>query len=146
PSQEVHVEPPVRTDLADDPKFSLALAREDRSLVVFDTRTGTRVESCRSCESGADAGVCPPPIDRPATGNLAVASRHEGARVIGARRNASNLLELVERDLSSDCDSPWTVLSSVPDSGSAVAWQPAMFGRKPGLLYSTGTDVRVYVP
>jgi hypothetical protein len=146
PSQEVHVEPPVRTDLADDPKFSLALAREDRSLVVFDTRTGTRVESCRGCESGADAGVCPPPIDRPATGNLAVASRHDGARVIGARRNASNLLELLERDLSTDCDSPWTVLSSVPDSGSAVAWQPAMFGRKPGLLYSTGTDVRVYVP
>jgi len=146
PVQEIHVEPPVRTDLADDPRFSLALAREDRSLVVFDTRTGTRMESCRSCESGTDAGVCPPPVDRPAPGNLAVASRHEGARVIGARRNASNLLELLERDLSADCDSPWTVLSTLPDSGSAVAWQPAMFGRKPGLLYSTGTDVRVYVP
>ena len=32
------------------------------------------------------------------------------------------------------------------DSSSAVAWQPAMFGRKPGLLYSTPSDVRVYVP
>jgi hypothetical protein len=146
PAQELHVEPPVRTDLADDPKFSLALARDDRSLVVFDTRTGTRIESCRSCESGADAGACPSSVDRPATGSLSVASRHDGARVIGARRNASNLLELLERDLSTDCDSPWTVLSTVPDSGSAVAWQPAMFGRKPGLLYSTGTDVRVYVP
>lgn len=146
PAQELHVEPPVRTDLADDPKFSLALARDDRSLVVFDTRTGTRVESCRSCESGADAGVCPTPVDRPAIGSLTVASRHDGARIIGARRNASNLLELLERDLSTDCDSPWTVLSTVPDSSAAVAWQPAMFGRKPGLLYSTATDVRVYVP
>ena len=75
-----------------------------------------------------------------------VASRHDGARVIGARRNASNLLELVERDLSTDCDSPWKVLATAPDSSSAVAWQAAMFGRKPGLLYSTESDVRVYVP
>jgi hypothetical protein len=75
-----------------------------------------------------------------------VASRHDGARVIGARRNASNLLELLERDLAGDCDSPWTVLATAPDSSSAVAWQPAMFGRKPGLIYSTPSDVRLYVP
>ena len=75
-----------------------------------------------------------------------VGSRHDGARVIGARRNANNLLELVERDLSTDCDSPWTVLATSADSSSAVAWQPAMFGRKPGLLFSTPSDVRVYVP
>ena len=146
PVQEIHVETPVRTDLADDPRFSLALPRADRSLVVFDTRTGTRVESCRSCESGADAGTCPSPVERSATGGLTVSSRHDGARVIGARRNASNLVELVERDLSADCDSPWTVLATAPDSTPAVAWQPAMFGRKPGLLFSTATDVRVYVP
>jgi len=146
PTQEIHVEPPVRTDLADDPRFSLALPRADRSLVVFDTRTGTRVESCRSCESGADGGVCPGASDRSATGGLTVASRHDGARVIGARLNASNLLELVERDLSTDCASPWTVLATAPDSSAAVAWQPAMFGRKPGLVYSTPSDVRLYVP
>ena len=146
PVQEIHVEPPVRTDLADDPRFSLALPRADRSLLVFDTRTGTRMESCRSCDSGADGGACPAPFDRSTTGGLMVASRHDGARVIGARRNASNLLELVERDLSTDCDSPWTVLATAPDSSSAVAWQAAMFGRKPGLLYSTASDVRVYVP
>ena len=146
PFEEIHVEPPVRTDVADEPRFSLALPRADRSLLAFDTRTGTRVESCRSCESGADAGVCPAPVDRTATGGLTVASRHDGARVLGARRNASNLLELLERDLSTACDSPWTVLATVPDSASAVAWEPAMFGRKPGLVYSTATDVRVYVP
>jgi len=146
PTQEIHVEPPVRTDLADDPRFSLALSRADRSLVVFDTRTGTRVESCRSCESGADGGVCPAPSDRSATGGLMVSSRHDGARVIGARLNASNLLELVERDLSTDCGSPWNVLATAPDSSVAVAWQPVMFGRKPGLIYSTPTDVRLYVP
>jgi hypothetical protein len=146
PLQELHVEPPVRTDLADDPRFSLALPRADRSLLVFDTRTGTRVESCRSCESAADGGVCPAPVERSATGGLTVASRHEGARVIGARRNASNLVELLERDLSTDCDSPWTVLATAAESSSAVAWQPAMFGRKPGILYSTAVDVRVYVP
>jgi hypothetical protein len=146
PVQEIHAELPVRTDLADDPRFSLALPRADRSLLVFDTRTGTRVESCRSCESGTDGGVCPAPVDRSATGGLTVASRHDGARVIGARRNANNLLELVERDLSTDCDSPWTVLATSADSSSAVAWQPAMFGRKPGLLFSTSSDVRVYVP
>ena len=145
-AQEMHVEPPVRTDLADDPRFSLALPRADRSLVVFDTRTGTRVETCRSCETGSDAGVCPSAIERTATGGLTVASRHDGARVIGARRNASNLLELLERDLATDCDSPWTVLATATDSSSAVAWQPAMFGRKPGLVYSTPSDVRVYVP
>jgi hypothetical protein len=146
PVQEIHVEPPVRTDLADDPRFSLALPRADRSLLVFDTRTGTRVESCQSCESGADGGACPAAFDRGTTGGLMVASRQDGARVIGARRNASNLLELVERDLSTDCDSPWKVLATAPDSSSAVAWQAAMFGRKPGLLYSTESDVRVYVP
>ena len=146
PVEDIHVEPPVRTDLADDPRFSLALARTDRSLLAFDTRTGTRVESCRSCESVSDAGICPPAVDRAATGGLTVAPRHEGARVLGARRNASNLVELLERDLSTACDSPWTVLATAPDSASAVAWQPAMFGRKPGLVYSTGTDVRVYVP
>ncbi len=146
PMAEIHVESPVRTDLADDPKFSLALPRADRSLLAFDTRTGTRVESCRSCESVADAGVCPAPVDRSATGELTVASRHDGGRVLGARRNASNLVELLERDLSSACDSPWAVLATAPDSASAVAWQPAMFGRKPGLVYSTATDVRVYVP
>ncbi len=146
PTQEVHVEPPVRTDLADDPRFSLALPRADRSLVAFDTRTGTRVESCRSCESDADGGVCPASSDRSATGGLTVASRHDGARVIGARLNASNLLELVERDLSTDCGSPWSVLATAPDSSAAVAWQPVMFGRKPGLIYSTPTDVRLYVP
>jgi len=144
--QEIHAEPPVRSDLADDPRFSMVLPRADRSLVVFDTRTGTRVESCRSCESGADAGTCPAPVDRSTTGGLTVSSRHDGARVIGARRNTGNLLELVERDLSSDCDSPWTVLATAPDSGLAVAWQPLMFGRKPGLLYSTASDIRVYVP
>ena len=146
PTQEIRVEPPVRTDLADDPRFSLALPRADRSLVVFDTRTGTRVESCRSCESGTDGGVCPAASDRSATGGLTVASRHDGARVIGARLNVSNLLELVERDLSTDCASPWTVLATAPDSSAAVAWQPAMFGRKPGLVYSTPSDVRLYVP
>ena len=146
PAQELHIEPPARTDLADDPRLSLALARVDRSLVVFDTRTGTRVESCQSCEAAADAGACPPPVDRPATGGLTVASRHDTGRIIGARRSTSNLLELLERDLSADCDSPWTVLATAPDSASAVAWQPAMFGRKPGLLYSTATDVRVFVP
>jgi len=146
PVQEIHAEPPVRSDLADDPHFSLALPRADRSLLVFDTRTGTRVESCRSCESGTDGGVCPAAVDRSATGSLTVASRHDGARVIGARRNANNLLELVERDLSNDCDSPWTVVATAADSGAAVAWQPAMFGRKPGLVYNTSADVRVYVP
>jgi len=146
PTEELHVEPPVRTDLADDPRFSLALPRADRSVVAFDTRTGTRIESCRSCESAPDAGVCPGPVDRTAPGGLTVASRHESARVLGARRNAGNLLELLERDLSTDCDSPWTVLATAPDSASAVAWQPAMFGRKPGLVYSTASDVRVYVP
>jgi len=146
PLQELHVEPPVRTDLGDDPRFSLALPPVDRSLLVFDTRTGTRVESCRSCELTTDGGVCPAPVERSATGGLTVASRHEGARVIGARRNASNLIELLERDLATDCDSPWTVLATAADSSSAVAWQPAMFGRRPGVLYSTAADVRVYVP
>ncbi|HUM13756.1 MAG TPA: hypothetical protein VLT82_22605 [Myxococcaceae bacterium] len=146
PVEEIRVDPPVRTDLADDPRFSLALPRADRSLLAFDTRTGTRVESCRSCESIADAGVCPATVERAATGGLTVASRHDGARVLGARRNASNLVELLERDLSTACDSPWTVLATAPDSASALAWQPAMFGRKPGLVYSTATDVRVYVP
>jgi hypothetical protein len=75
-----------------------------------------------------------------------VASRHEGGRVLGARRNANNLIELLERDLSTDCDSPWTVLATAPDSGSALSWQPVMFGRKPGLVFSTATDVRTYVP
>jgi hypothetical protein len=145
-AEEIHVEPPVRTDLADDPRFSLALSRTDRSLLVFDTRTGTRLETCRSCEASPDAGVCPPTIERTAVGGLTVGSRHDGARVIGARRNASNLLELLERDLATDCDSPWTVLATAPDSSAAVAWQPAMFGRKPGLVYSTANDVRVYVP
>lgn len=145
PAQELHLEPPVRSDLADDPRLSLALARADRSLVAFDTRTG-RIESCRSCESSADAGTCPAAVERTAPGGLTVASRHDGARVLGARRNASNLIELLERDLSADCDSPWTVLATAPDSSSAVAWQPAMFGRKPGLVYSTSSDVRVYVP
>lgn len=146
PTQELHVEPPIRTDLADDPRFSLALPRADRSLFAFDTRTGTRVESCRSCESGGDAGVCPAAVDRPAPGGLTVASRHDGARVLGARRSSSGLIELLERDLSTDCDSPWLVLATAPDSASAAAWQPAMFGRKPGLLYSTPSDIRVYVP
>jgi hypothetical protein len=146
PTQELHVEPGIRTDLADDPRFSLALPRADRSLVAFDTRTGTRIESCRACESAPDAGGCPAPVDRSAPGGLTVASRHDGARVLGARRNASNLIELLERDLGSDCNSPWTVLATAPDSASAFAWQPAMFGRKPGLVYSTPTDVRVYVP
>ncbi len=146
PAQELHVEPPVRSDLADDPRFSLALARADRSLVAFDTRTGTRIESCRSCESAADAGTCPVAMDRSAPGGLMVASRHEGGRVLGARRNANNLIELLERDLSTDCGSPWTVLATAPDSGSALSWQPVMFGRKPGLVFSTATDVRTYVP
>lgn len=146
PLAELHAEPPVRSDLADDPRFSLALTRADRSLVAFETRTGTRIESCRSCESAADAGTCPSPVDRSAPGGLTVASRHEGGRVLGARRNASNLVELLERDLSADCDSPWTVLATAPDSGSATAWQPVMFGRKPGLIYSTTGDVRTYVP
>ena len=99
PAQELHVETPVRSDLADEPRFSLALPRADRSLVAFDTRTGTRIESCRSCESGADAGTCPAAVDRTAPGGLTVSSRHDGARVLGARRNASNLVDLLERDL-----------------------------------------------
>jgi len=146
PAQEIHVEPPIRTDLADEPRFSLALTRADRSLVVFDTRTGTRVESCGRCESDLDAGPCPAAMDRAAPGGLTVASRHDGARVIGARRNASHLIELLERDLGSDCNSPWTVLATAPGSVSAVAWQPVMFGRQPGLVFSTPSDVRVYVP
>src|SRR5262249_18179697 len=81
PAQEIHVAPPVRTDLADDPRFSLALARAARSLVTFDTRTGTRVESCRGCDSDSDAGACPAPVDRVAPGGLTVASRHDAARV-----------------------------------------------------------------
>ena len=146
PSQEVHVEPPSRFDLADQPRFSLALARADRSLLVFDTRAGTRVESCQACEDAPDAGSCPPPVERTAAGSLTVASRHDGARVVGARRNDSGLVELLERDLSVDCGSPWTVLAAAPGSGTAIDWRPVMFGRKPGLLYSTATDIQVYVP
>jgi len=146
PSQELHVDAPVRSDLADDPRFSLALPRSDRSLVVFDTRTGTRVESCRSCESAIEAGPCPAGVERSAPGGLTVASRHEGARVLGARRNGSHLVELLERDLGTDCDSPWTVLATAPDSASATAWEAVMFGRKPGLVFSTASDVRIYVP
>jgi hypothetical protein len=146
PAQELHLEPPVRSDLADEPRFSIALPRADRSVVVFDTRTGTRIEACRSCEAASDAGICPAQVDRTAPGGLIVASRHDGARVLGARRNGSGLVELLERDLATDCDSPWTVLATAPESGAATAWQPLMFGRKPGLLYSTGSDIRIFVP
>jgi len=75
-----------------------------------------------------------------------VASRHDGARVLGARRNGAGLVDLLERDLGIDCGSVWTVLGTAPDSTAAVQWEPAMFGRKPGLVFSTATDVRLYVP
>ena len=66
--------------------------------------------------------------------------------MLGARRNGSNLVDLLERDLTADCDSPWTTLATAPDSTSAIAWEPVMFGRKPGLVFSTASDVRIYVP
>ena len=130
---EVVREPASRSDVADSPHFSLALARADRSLLVLDTANGTRVEICRSCQETPDAGTCPTTVERQATGGLTVASRHDGARVLGARRNGAGLIDLLERDLATDCGSPWTVLGTAPDSAAAVQWEPAMFGRKPGL-------------
>jgi hypothetical protein len=138
---EVVREPASRSDVADSPHFSLALARADRSLLVLDTANGTRVEICRSCQETPDAGTCPTTVERQATGGLTVASRHDGARVLGARRNGAGLIDLLERDLATDCGSPWTVLGTAPDSAAAVQWELAMFGRKPGLLFSTATDV-----
>jgi len=38
------------------------------------------------------------------------------------------------------------VLGTAPDSAAAVQWEPAMFGRKPGLVFSTSSDVRLYMP
>jgi hypothetical protein len=146
PTLEVVREPPSRTDVADVPHLSVALARADRSLLVLETVNGTRVEICQSCQETPDAGSCPTTVERNATGGLTVASRHDGARVIGARRNGAGLLDLLERDLSSDCGSAWVVLGTAPDSAAAVQWEPAMFGRKPGLVFSTATDVRLYVP
>jgi hypothetical protein len=143
---EVVREPATRTDVADTPHLSLAVARADRTLLVLDTVNGTRVEICRSCQETPDAGSCPGTVERPATGGLTVASRHEGARVLGARRNGAGLVDLLERDLATDCGSAWTVLGTAPDSAAAVQWEPVMFGRKPGLVFSTATDVRLYVP
>jgi hypothetical protein len=131
-------------------QLSLALTRADRSLLVFNRFDGQRferLEVCRSCAQFPDAGDCPAQVKRVAGGNvLTVASRHEGGRVLGARQASSGLLELLERDLTDDCNSSWTVLATVPDTTSATKWLPVMFGRKPGVVYSTATDVRVYVP
>jgi hypothetical protein len=143
---EVVREPASRTDVAADPNFSLALARADRTILVMDTVNGTRVEICRSCQGAPDAGTCPAAVERQTTGGLTVASRHEGARVLGGRRNGAGLIDLLERDLATDCGSPWTVLGTAPDSAGAVHWEPAMFGRKPGLVFSTASDLRLYVP
>jgi hypothetical protein len=147
PSEGVEVETSSRTDIASSPEFSFALTRSDRSLLVFNRLDGQRVEVCRSCTEFPDAGNCPGEIERvSAPSVLRIASRHEDGRVLGARQASSGLLELLERDLTNDCNSSWTVLATVPDSTSAKKWLPAMFGRKPGVVYSTATDVRVYVP
>ena len=146
PSLEIVREPPSRTDIADSPRPSLAMARTDRTLLALDTVNGTRVEICRACQESPDAGSCPTTVERSATGGLTVASRHDGARVLGARRNGAGLVDLLERDLSGDCGSAWVVLGTAPDSAAAVQWEPAMFGRKPGLVFSTSSDVRLYMP
>jgi hypothetical protein len=142
----IEIETLPQSDIAHG-ELSFALTRADRSLVVFNRSDGQRLELCRSCAQFPDAGDCPAQVKRIAGGVvLNVASRHEGGRVLGARRASSGQLELLERDLTDDCNSSWTVLATVPDSTSAKKWLPAMFGRKPGMVYSTATDVRVYVP
>lgn len=147
PSAGIQIETSSRSDIASNPEFSFALTRSDRSLLVFNRVDRQRVEVCRSCTQFPDAGSCPGEVERvSAPSVLRVASRHDGGRVLGARQASSGLLELLERDLTTDCNSTWTVLATVPDSTSAKKWLPAMFGRKPGVVYSTATDVRVYVP
>jgi hypothetical protein len=149
PDAGIRMESVPQSDVADN-QFSLALTRADRSLLVFNRFDGLglqRLELCRSCAQFPDAGDCPAQVKRVASGAvLTVASKHEGGRVLGARQASSLLLELLERDLTTDCNSSWTVLATVPDSSSATKWLPVMFGRKPGIVYSTATDVRVYVP
>jgi hypothetical protein len=119
-------------------------ATPTRTLYVY-TTGGVQYEHCDQCIH-ADAG-CTNLVADPATGysNLLVAAAHDNL-VIGARSSAGRL-ELVERDLTDSCTSPWQLVGAL-DAGT-TNFRPLMFGTRPGLLYQPAgntTDLEIFIP
>jgi hypothetical protein len=133
------------TRVATPPRLSIALADADRSLYVFDDLERERVERCEACVGAAAGSSCPPTVERTARPGLMVASRRSGGRVLGAALADTGAIELLERDLSDDCGSPWQSLGVFPASRGAIRWVPVLFGARPGIVYATATQVRAEV-
>jgi hypothetical protein len=64
--------------------------------------------------------------------------------VLGAALDGG-VIELLERDLSMSCSTPWASLGVLPGSAGAIRWVPVLFGSRPGAVYATPTQVRAEV-
>lgn len=140
----------VYSDASSSADLSVAAtATGGRLLHVYNDASGSRTEACRVHLEG----VCPLPCGLPPDGSqtsptaerLRVASGNQREKLIGARVRAG-AIEVVERDLTSSCTGSWTLLGTAPaGSGSSSAFEPVMFGRKPGVLYLEGGSIKAYV-
>jgi hypothetical protein len=119
-------------------------------IFAFDRADGSRLEYCQAaCTGGSPLQPCttPPAVANARSNNPFYAPRWDGQKVLVATRNG-NALELSERDLSTTagCASLGNVLYARLVSASVVAWRPAMFVDRPGVLYLEGTDLKAWIP
>lgn len=135
-------------DLSAQPNISAALAAEDDvALYVYNDLSGTRRELCVYCSYGRDRAQCPQQVSEPAAWkDLLVASRNSGSKILGASRKSDRSVELFERDLEKDCKAPWVSIGLVSSDKPILAFQPLMFGAKPGVLAQFPTELRVLLP
>ncbi|MBX5481032.1 MAG: hypothetical protein IRZ16_04160 [Myxococcaceae bacterium] len=114
----------------------------------------TDVEWCVPLCNTSNPIICFPKAQqtsaRPPNEGLRLGRHLNPDKILGARRNGSGVLELVERQVTTGCfDNNWSVIATAPGSVSSAAsvYKPLMFGKKPGVLYLLdGSTLRVWIP
>jgi hypothetical protein len=122
-----------------------AVVLGSRTLAVYNETAGRR-ETCY-VPASPSCGICVPFTlfhQTPIPGQLHIAPRWEGERVLGARKNSGANVELLERDHAGGCFPAWLSLGTVPGSDLATWWRPIRVGNRPGVLYVKDGELKLH--
>lgn len=141
---------PVRSFGGNTPtsmSWSTAYVSGGLAAVVYDDLTG-RYQKCISpcgASNFCTVPTAPTTVTLPTSEGLTIGPKWDGTKILGAKKTALGV-ELLEADLGSGCpaSTDWTSLGVVPSSTSASLWRPAVFGKKAGVVYLTGTTLKIW--
>lgn len=149
PRCEFHGQTLLTSDMHWTANLSAALV-PNRLLAVITANSG-RLETCYGplnttpCTSPPCALGTVSSQPAPA-GDLYIASKNEGNRVLGARKSgAGSNVELLEKDLTQGCFPAWQSLGTVPGSVNATRWRPVRVGNRSGVLYVDGGALKLWL-